>query len=107
MIKAMEALGATLFDLIRQELMRDWRSKIGGLLAKSAFRRVYRQIDPFEIGGAPLLGVNGVVIIGHGRSSALAVKNAIRQAERAVSGQIVESIREGLGEKVAGSDLSD
>ncbi len=97
MIKTMEALGATLFDLIRQELIADWRSKLGGVLVRPAFRRVYRQIDPFEIGGAPLLGVNGVVIIGHGRSNALAVKNAIRQAERAVAGRIVEAIRDRLG----------
>jgi glycerol-3-phosphate acyltransferase PlsX len=101
MIKSMEALAGTIFDLIRQELVVDTRSKVGGLLARPAFRRVYRQIDPFEIGGAPLLGVNGVVIIGHGRSNALAVKNAIRQAGRAVSGQIVEAIRVGLAKSAA------
>jgi glycerol-3-phosphate acyltransferase PlsX len=95
-LKTMEAFGSTVFDLIRQELMADWRSRVAGLLARPAFRRVYHQVDPFEIGGAPLLGVNGVVIIGHGRSNGLAVKNAIRQARGAVSGHIVEAIREGL-----------
>jgi glycerol-3-phosphate acyltransferase PlsX len=95
-IKTMEAFGATLFGLMRQELMADWRSRVAGLLGKPAFRRVYRQVDPFEVGGAPLLGVDGVVIIGHGRSNALAVKNAIRQARDAVSGRIVDAIREGL-----------
>lgn len=99
LIKSIEAFGSTLFDLIRQELMADWRSKIGGLLSKAAFRRVYHQVDPFEIGGAPLLGVNGVVIIGHGRSNGLAVKNAIRQARNAVAGHIVEAIEEGLSER--------
>lgn len=96
LLKSMEAFGATMFDLIRQELYADWRSKIAGLLAKPAFKRVYRQVDPFEVGGAPLLGVNGVVIIGHGRSNAWAVKNAIRQARSAVTGRIVDAIREGL-----------
>lgn len=96
MIKSMEALGATLFDLLRQELYADWRSKLAGLLGKPAFRRVYRQMDPFEVGGAPLLGVDGVVIIGHGRSDARAVKNAIRQARDAVAGGIVQAIRQGL-----------
>ena len=67
-----------------------------GLLARQAFQRVARQVDPFEIGGAPLLGVNGVVIIGHGRSNPKAVKNAIRQARLAVDGQVIQSIREGL-----------
>ncbi len=98
LIKAFEAMGSTLLTLIRQELMADWRSKIGGLLGKAAFRRVYQQIDPFEIGGAPLLGVDGVVIIGHGRSNATAIKNAIRQARDAVSGQIVEAIRTAVPE---------
>ncbi|NDJ78614.1 MAG: phosphate acyltransferase PlsX [Chloroflexi bacterium] len=93
-IKTLEAFGTTLFDLIRQELQNDWRSKLGGLLVRPAFRRVYRQVDPFEIGGAPLLGLNGVVIIGHGRSNTLAIKNAVRQARDAVQGQIVDTIRQ-------------
>lgn len=96
LIKTMEAFGSTLFRLIREELMADTRSKVGGLLAKPAFQRVYRQVDPFEIGGVPLLGVNGVVIIGHGRSNAQAVKNAIRQARTAVEGDIVTAIESGL-----------
>jgi len=96
MIKTMETTAELIFRMVRQELVADTRSKLGGLLAKPAFRRVYRQIDPFEIGGAPLLGVNGVVIIGHGRSNAYAIKNAIRQARDAVRGEIVDAIRAGL-----------
>lgn len=97
MIKTMEAVGQTIFGLLRRELTADTRAKIGGLLVKPALRRAYRQLDPFEIGGAPLLGVNGVVIIAHGRSNTLAIKNAIRQARAAVNGGIVEAIRDGLG----------
>jgi len=96
LIKTMEALGNTLFSFLREEIKADWRSAIGGLLAKPALKRVYRQVDPFEVGGAPLLGVDGVVIIGHGRSNAYAIKNAIRQAQLAALGQIVEAIRQGL-----------
>lgn len=103
MLKSMEALGATVFDLIRQELRADWRSKLAGVLGKPAFRRVYRQMDPFEVGGAPLLGVDGVVIIGHGRSDARAVKNAIRQARDAVTGGILQAIRQGLAPSRPGS----
>ncbi len=106
LIKSLEAMGSLLFDMIRGELMADVRSKIGGLLSKPAFYRVYRQIDPFEIGGAPLLGVNGVVIVGHGRSNALAIKNAIRQARQAVSGQIVQAIHSGLGEAAVNTGVS-
>lgn len=96
MIKSMEAFGRTIFDLLREEMMADTRSKVAGLLGRPAFRRVYRQVDPFEIGGVPLLGVDGVVIIGHGRSNSLAVKNAIRQAHAAAEGGIVTAIHDGL-----------
>ena len=85
-------------NLIREEIMHDTISKVGGLLAQGAFRRVYKQVDPFEVGGAPLLGVNGVVIIGHGRSNDKAIKNAIGQARKAVSGRVIESIEAGLKE---------
>lgn len=95
-IKSLEAMGSALGNLIRDEIRRDPISSIGGLLARAAFRRVYKQIDPFEIGGAPLLGVNGVVIIGHGRSNAKAIKNAIRQARMAVLGQVIRSIHDGI-----------
>jgi glycerol-3-phosphate acyltransferase PlsX len=57
---------------------------------------VARTVDPFEVGGGPLLGVNGVVIVAHGRSNARAIKNAIRQARKAVQGGVVEAIRTGL-----------
>ncbi len=95
-IKTLEAMGSTLFKLIRQEIKSDLIATVGGLLAQKAFRRVYKQVDPFEIGGAPLLGVDGVVIIGHGRSNAKAIKNAIGQARMAVKGDVIQSISKGL-----------
>jgi glycerol-3-phosphate acyltransferase PlsX len=94
--KTLEAMGMLVFSEIKAAVMENLRSKIGAALLKPAFRSIYRKLDPFEIGGAPLLGLNGVVIIGHGRSNALAVKNAIRQARQAIAGNIVEAIREGL-----------
>ncbi len=95
-VKTFEASGSFLGNLIRDELTRDVFSMVAGLLARPALRRVYNQVDPFEVGGALLLGVNGVVIIGHGRSNDKAVKNAIRQAHQAVAGQIVEAIKSGI-----------
>jgi phosphate acyltransferase len=95
-IKTYEASTRYLAGLIRDELQSSVFSMLGGLLARPALRRVAKRVDPFEVGGAPLLGVNGVVIIGHGRSNAIAIKNAIFQARRAVAGQIIEAIREGL-----------
>ena len=95
-IKTLEAMGDLLFKMIKVELMANTRTKLGGALARPAFSSVYHQVDPFEIGGAPLLGVDGVVIIGHGRTNALGVKKAIRQARQAVTGQNIEAIREGV-----------
>ncbi len=99
-IKSLEAATREMGSMIRDEIMGDLISKLGGLLAQGAFRRVYQQVDPFEVGGAPLLGVNGVVIIGHGRSNDKAIKNAIGQARKAVSGRVIESIETGLKTQV-------
>ncbi len=93
-IKTLEAMGQLMLDLLRTELTADVRSKVGAALAYPAFRRVYKQIDPFEVGGAPLLGVNGVVIVGHGRTNAKGVKNCINQARQAVSNHVLDVIRE-------------
>lgn len=94
--KTLEAMGSNIFEAIRDEVNNSLRAKIGGALMRPAFRRIYKQHDPFEIGGAPLLGVDGVVIIGHGRSNANAVKNAVRQAKMAAEGGIINAIKDGL-----------
>jgi glycerol-3-phosphate acyltransferase PlsX len=93
-LKTLESMSELMLDLLREELTADIRSKLGAALAYPAFRRVYRQIDPFEIGGAPLLGVNGIVIVGHGRTNAKGIKNAINQARQAVLNNVLEIIRE-------------
>jgi glycerol-3-phosphate acyltransferase PlsX len=95
-IKTLEATAKMLTSLIRDEIKTSPLTAVGGLLAKPAFRRVARRVDPFEVGGGPLLGVNGLVIVGHGRSNARAIKNAIGQARKAVQGDVVGAIRKGL-----------
>ena len=79
-LKFMEGVAGTLLGMIKTEIMADPRSKIGGLLAKPAFRRVKKAMDYTEVGGAPLLGVKGVVVKAHGSSNAHAIACAIRQA---------------------------
>lgn len=96
MMKTAEAIASYMSDLIRDELMANPFTAVGGLLAKSAFGRVRRLLDPHEVGGAPLLGVNGVVIIGHGRSNAYAIKQAVGQARRMVAHNIVLAITTGV-----------
>ena len=98
-IKTIESAASMLSGLIREEIKAGPLTTIGGLLARPAFGRVAKHVDPFEIGGGPLLGVQGVVIVAHGRSNARAIKNAIGQARRAVEGGVVEAIRIGIGEE--------
>jgi len=99
-LKTIEAVARMLNGLIRDQLMSNPLTILGGLLAKPAFRRVAKQIDPFEVGGAPLLGVNGVVIGAHGRSNAWAIRNAIRQARLAVEGDVLSAIKTGVSHQL-------
>ncbi len=95
-LKTAEGIAKMLNELIRSEIKSNPLSMLGGALAMPAFNKVKKILDYTEYGGAPLLGVNGVVIIGHGRSNHVAVKNAIRVAKRAVETNILETIRNGV-----------
>jgi glycerol-3-phosphate acyltransferase PlsX len=95
-LKISESVAETLFHLLREELVRDLRGRAGSLLLVPAFRRFKRRIDPAEYGGAPLLGVNGVCVISHGRSTGKAIKNAIRVAGECVTNKVIPHIREGI-----------
>lgn len=101
MMKTAEAIASSMSDLIRSELKGSPITAVGGLLAKSAFGRVRQQLNPDEVGGAPLLGVNGPVIIGHGRSNAYAIKQAVGQARRMVTNNVVAAIAAGLAKEAA------
>lgn len=98
MLKTAEAVASYMSAKIRENLMAGLRTKIGGLLARPAFDRVRAQLNPDEIGGAPLLGVNGVVIIAHGRSNAYAMQQAIWQARQIAEKQVVRAIAERIRE---------
>ena len=97
-VKTFEASASFITRTIREEIYASPLSMLGGLLVRPAFNRVRKRVDTSEIGGAPLLGVNGVVIIGHGRSNAETIKNAIHQAALAVEGQVITAIKQGLQE---------
>lgn len=91
-LKFMEGVAGTLMGIIKDEIYADTRSKLGGLLAKPAFRRVKKKMDYQEVGGAPLLGVRGNVVKAHGSSSGHAMACAIRQAVQMIEGGVVEKI---------------
>ncbi len=79
-LKICEGLAEAIGAMIRQKLEASLKAKIAYLLARDMVDSIKKKLDYSEYGGAPLLGVNGVVIIGHGRSSAKAIKNAVRLA---------------------------
>jgi len=96
LMKTAEAIAKYMSNELREQIQSGPITAVGGLLAKPAFAKVRKQLDPEEVGGAPLLGVNGVVIIGHGRSTAYAVKQAVGQARQMVENKVVEAITTGL-----------
>ena len=92
-LKSGEGVAELMLELIRTEFGAAWMKPFVAAL-RPALRRVRSRIDYAEFGGAPLLGINGITIIGHGRSDARAVTNACRAAERAVQHNIIEVIRQ-------------
>lgn len=91
-LKFMEGVAGTLMGIIKNEMMADFRGKLGGLIAKPAFRRVKKVMDYSEVGGAPLLGVQGAVVKAHGSSNGHAFACAIGQVIKMVNGKVVEII---------------
>jgi glycerol-3-phosphate acyltransferase PlsX len=80
-LKASETLAESILHLLREEIERSSvLARLGAGLARHAFRAVKKRMDPAESGGAPLLGVNGCCVIGHGNSQAYAVRHGIRAA---------------------------
>jgi glycerol-3-phosphate acyltransferase PlsX len=97
-LKIGESAAWTMLNLFKEELNQGLAGRTGLLLLRGVLERVERRIDYTEYGGAPLLGVNGVVVIGHGRSTAKAIKNGIRVAADCVKNRVIESIREGIAQ---------
>jgi glycerol-3-phosphate acyltransferase PlsX len=97
-IKLSEGLTKFLTGVIQKEIKSSAVTAVGGILARPAFQRAKKILDYTETGGVPLLGVDGVVFIGHGRSDAKAIKNGIGAAQRAASGGMLAAIAESLAE---------
>jgi glycerol-3-phosphate acyltransferase PlsX len=93
-LKFAEGLADALFGMMKDEFISSIPSTLGALLLKPSLRRIKKKVDYTEYGGAPLLGVNGVVIIAHGGSNAKAITNAIYVAKRGVEQGIVQGIAE-------------
>jgi len=103
-LKLSEGLASMINGLIREEINASLFSKLCAIGVLPAFRRVRRRLDYAEYGGAPLLGLNGVCIVAHGRSNALAIKNAVRVASQAVQSDVVGTIAQGLAESTLSAE---
>lgn len=95
-LKASEGMVETLFSLVRREIMKNILARIGFFLMNRNLKRIYKKLDYSEYGGAHLLGIDGVCIIGHGRSDPNAVKNAVRVAKELVTKKVKERIQQEL-----------
>jgi phosphate acyltransferase len=95
-IKMAEATVELILGSLREEIPRTTRGKVGGLLIRPSVNRIRGRIDWREYGGAPLLGIDGVAVVAHGRSDARAIRSAIRVAGQAVEAGLAERIREAV-----------
>ena len=99
-LKVCERLGSVLQYLAKEEIMKSFWAKLGGLLMKPSLKRMAAKLHYAEYGGAPLLGVNGTCIICHGRSSAQAIKQAINVAEY----MIIKDVNKHIVEVISGNE---
>jgi glycerol-3-phosphate acyltransferase PlsX len=103
-LKACEGVEGGLRRIIREEINRGFFTRLGGLLSRPAFDGVRRRVDWRHVGGCFLLGVDGVCIIGHGRSNRLAVFHALSQAARCVEAKVMATIRTRFKQIVGADD---
>ncbi|NLY54731.1 MAG: phosphate acyltransferase PlsX [Firmicutes bacterium] len=95
-LKFMEGMAASLFAMMKDEFIRDWRSKLGAGLLRPALRRLKDSLDYSEYGGAPLLGVKQAMIKCHGSSRARAIANGLQQAQRFVENRSSEVMAQAI-----------
>lgn len=100
-LKAAEGSTKLIQNFLKQELKRSRLTQFGAFLMKKAFDGLKRRFDYAEYGGAPLLGIDGICIICHGRSSAKAIKNAIRVADELIQNKVNRHIEDEMGRVLA------
>jgi len=100
-LKSSEAVAKFMTDVLRQSLTASLPTKAGALLAKPAFSHLKKIMDPGEFGAAPLLGVDGLVFVGHGSSNAYALVNALKVAKQAVQANLLDTLRASIQEHLS------
>ncbi|MBU5444214.1 phosphate acyltransferase PlsX [Paenibacillus sp. MSJ-34] len=92
LLKSLEGTAGALFSVLKQEFTRSWLTKLAASILMPGLKRLRSKMDYKEHGGAPLLGLDGIVIKAHGSSDATAVQNAVRQARAAIRNNFIETI---------------
>jgi phosphate acyltransferase len=101
-LKMSEGLVEMVEELLSEELQSTFASQVGYLLSRRAFRRFRRRVDYSEYGGAPLMGVAGLCIVGHGRSSAKAIRNAVAMASRFANSRVLDRVEQEIAAAAVG-----
>jgi glycerol-3-phosphate acyltransferase PlsX len=104
LLKAVEGTAEELLGRLRQALRSTWRARLGALLALPALGRLARQLDYQEVGGVPLLGLDGVVIKAHGSSRPRAFQNSIQRAREQAERGVTALIRDVMGRALGSSE---
>jgi glycerol-3-phosphate acyltransferase PlsX len=103
-VKLSEGVASFLLGMLKEEIKSRPLASVGALLAKPAFEAVRKHLDYREYGGGALLGVDGMVIVAHGRSDSVAIKSAIRMAKQAVEQGALDAIRSGIAQSLAAAN---
>ncbi|MBM4422009.1 MAG: phosphate acyltransferase PlsX [Chloroflexi bacterium] len=106
-LKTSESVASFMSDSIRENIVKSPLTTLGGLLVRPAFAAIRKQMDPTEVGGAPLLGLDGIAIVGHGRSNARAVRSAINVARIAAKEKLLDAIRAELAAQLSEAELAE
>jgi glycerol-3-phosphate acyltransferase PlsX len=99
LIKTSEAVSKLLLDILKEELTSSLRTKVGAGLAMPAFNNVKELLDPRKIGAAPLLGINGLVFVAHGRSDDVALLSALKLAKQSVKSDLLTDLKTAIQEQ--------
>lgn len=101
LMKGAEAVALLITERLREELMATVRTKVGALIAQPAFRELRKDLDPREVGAIPLLGIDGLVFVAHGRSDAKALVSAVKLARHSVEVGLMDSLRAAIESNLA------
>ena len=106
LLKSSEAVAKLMTDVLKEQLTSSLLTSIGALLAKPAFAALKKMMDPAEVGAAPLLGIDGLVFVGHGRSDSRAIMNAIKVADQSVKADLLNALKENIQNEISKAEQS-